>query len=174
MGLMSGMFHLLYVNLVLFFVRPYPLDPDDALFKVHRGHQSVAVGQDIKNNPGRCKDAGPCVVSLDVVCILPLCLLHFSEPRIGLGGTGLGGIDETYPKEIAPAAKGKLPGITPTWRTRARASGNPGSRPMTKTRTPYVRLGSRMVRPFTCEKWRRLNVARVLPRCNAVAATIRS
>jgi hypothetical protein len=39
---------------------------------------------------------------------------------------------------------------------------------------PYVRFGSRIVRPFTWEKCRRLNVARVLPRCKAVAATIRS
>ena len=39
--------------------------------------------------------------------------------------------------------------------------------------TAYARLGSRMVRPSIQEKWRRLCVARVLPRCKGVAATIR-
>jgi hypothetical protein len=45
------MFHPLYVNLVVFLVRPYPFDSDNALFEVHRGHQPIAVGQDIENNP---------------------------------------------------------------------------------------------------------------------------
>jgi hypothetical protein len=35
-------------------------------------------------------------------------------------------------------------------------------------------FGSMTSRPFIGEKWRLLNVANVLPRCNAVAATIRS
>jgi hypothetical protein len=50
---MAGMFHLLYVNLVVFLVCAYPFDLDDAFFEVHGSHQPVAVSQDIENNPVR-------------------------------------------------------------------------------------------------------------------------
>ena len=43
----------LYVNLVVFLVRPNPFDPENALFEIYRGHQPIAVGQDIENNPVR-------------------------------------------------------------------------------------------------------------------------
>jgi hypothetical protein len=115
----------------------------------------------------------------------------------GHGGTAMEGQTELPLLQMPASAKAILgvrsraewfPGIcNPNGKTRmTRSCGvcaaifcaiegqNPGSRPMTKTDTTYVRLGSMMVRPFTWEKWRRLNVARVLPRCKAVAATIRS
>jgi hypothetical protein len=42
------MFHPLYVNLVVFLVRPNPFDPENAFFEIYRGHQPIAVGQDIE------------------------------------------------------------------------------------------------------------------------------
>jgi len=53
MGLTSAMLHPLYVNLVVFLVRPNPFDPENAFFEIYRGHQPIAVGQDIENNPVR-------------------------------------------------------------------------------------------------------------------------
>ncbi len=79
----------------------------------------------------------------------------------------------TQPNSVALATLMETPNHDKSW-GRCCELTDPASRPMTKTGTAYVRLGSRMVRPFTWEKWRRLNVARVLPRCKAVAATIRS
>jgi hypothetical protein len=39
----------LYVNLVVFLVRPNPFDPENAFFEIYRGYQPIAVGQDIEN-----------------------------------------------------------------------------------------------------------------------------
>src|ERR1700730_2183578 len=70
------------VDSIIISVIANPLDPDNALLKIHRYDESIAVAFDVERDPFCGNDAGGRIETLDVVRAPPTCLAHLIKPSV--------------------------------------------------------------------------------------------